>query len=835
MKKIIINFFLLSVLIFSITTFNNLSIDKVYAEDSIEWTKDTNMIADDLHSIIFSNNKYVAVGQGVVSISSDGLKWENIDIHIRSNLVKVIWTGEKYIAVGTGGTIIYSTDGLNWIQSDTGIDCTINDICVDNGRLVAVGQNTILSSLDGISWTKANIPNPAILQNEYKNISNKNFNIFSVTYENGNFIAYARIYKDRIIFISEDGVNWTEHSSVISTMQNVKKIFGYKGRYFLFGKEDSEPLILNSTDGENWSKNANFNGDFSNVSIEDAVIVENKIVAYGLRLTPGKSELIMIESVDGVNWDLKKCISISTNDIYDFCESKDSYVFVGMKRTILKINEKYDIEKNIQSGYLNYNDIIIFKEKYYLAGDYGVFKVSSDCNEWNDVKLTKPYDVKALASNNSSIIAVGSNGNISISKDGLLWDTMTIEKFTEFDDAVWNGEKYIAIGKYNPVNTSEFSGVIYTSADGVKWEKMDIGKCQSLNSITWNGKIFVATGAGGVILTSSDGVSWNKQESNIKYLTIYGITWGGSQFVGVAGQDLGYCTIIKSEDGVNWDTNVLKDKRRIYDAITYNGKEFIAVGYNGALIRSTDGQNWSDIWLDKNVKLNNILWDGNKYIVVGINGAMVYGNIINPDFNISYDKQVINSSDHFTVDSIPYTVNFDDNSKGARSWDWYMWDDNTNGWNWFAEGKNITKNISANGAAIKLVINKNSNYYIIKSFSVEPKPITVELNNKQIKFDNNPVEENGTILVQLRPIVEQLGLTVTWDVDTNTITLNNKTTKVLLKIGSNIAEVNDKEVTLACPVKIIGENTFIPVRFLSESLGAMVSWDELNRKVTISK
>ncbi|MGQ9532394.1 MAG: ABC transporter substrate-binding protein, partial [Desulfotomaculales bacterium] len=56
---------------------------------------------------------------------------------------------------------------------------------------------------------------------------------------------------------------------------------------------------------------------------------------------------------------------------------------------------------------------------------------------------------------------------------------------------------------------------------------------------------------------------------------------------------------------------------------------------------------------------------------------------------------------------------------------------------------------------------------------------------------------------------------------------------VRLTIGSNVAYVNDRPVTLDVPARIVRGRTLVPLRFVSEALGAQVAWDAAARLVSV--
>lgn len=119
-----------------------------------------------------------------------------------------------------------------------------------------------------------------------------------------------------------------------------------------------------------------------------------------------------------------------------------------------------------------------------------------------------------------------------------------------------------------------------------------------------------------------------------------------------------------------------------------------------------------------------------------------------------------------------------------------------------------------------------------------PKPIpTIEvlLNGNKIDFiDQKPIIDNGRTLVPLRAISEAMGATVDWNSATRTITLYSGSKKIVLTIDSKKATINGKDYNIEAPPKIINGRTIIPLRFISEAFGAQVSWNESSRTISIT-
>ena len=117
--------------------------------------------------------------------------------------------------------------------------------------------------------------------------------------------------------------------------------------------------------------------------------------------------------------------------------------------------------------------------------------------------------------------------------------------------------------------------------------------------------------------------------------------------------------------------------------------------------------------------------------------------------------------------------------------------------------------------------------------------ITVYYNARELSFDSaKPIIEKGRTLIPMRKIFEELGATVDWDHSTKTITANKDGKTIKLKIGSRTVNVNSLSglsynQTIVVAPKIYNAETMVPLRVVSESLGAKVEWNDEHRVINI--
>lgn len=97
-----------------------------------------------------------------------------------------------------------------------------------------------------------------------------------------------------------------------------------------------------------------------------------------------------------------------------------------------------------------------------------------------------------------------------------------------------------------------------------------------------------------------------------------------------------------------------------------------------------------------------------------------------------------------------------------------------------------------------------------------------------------PYIVNDRTLVPLRFVSETLGADVLWEDGWEYCYVNKGDKKIKITFGSADIEVNGKVVTYEAPVEVVEDRTMVPVRFISEELGYHVYWNEPNEAVVIT-
>lgn len=191
---------------------------------------------------------------------------------------------------------------------------------------------------------------------------------------------------------------------------------------------------------------------------------------------------------------------------------------------------------------------------------------------WTAQTSGTTQNLYAVASNSINLtVAVGANGTIITSPDGITWSAAVT----------------------SPATSNALYGVTYSSATG-----------------TW-----VAVGAAGTVLRSTDGLNWTAVTSNV-VTDLRGVTYGASAFVAVGSSG----TVLSSADGSTW-TSQVSPLAMDLKAVTY-GTQLVAVGAGGNVMTSTDAVTWTaSAATGTTSNLNAIVRGTLAYVSIGAAGT----------------------------------------------------------------------------------------------------------------------------------------------------------------------------------------------------------------------
>jgi hypothetical protein len=282
-----------------------------------------------LSAIAYGNSRFVAVsftGEDIPSailISSDGINWEADQSELRnSGLGGITYANGLFVTVG--GVVAISADGINWTQRGTG---TTNEyftgIAYGNGRFVAVAYSgTILTSTDAVNWVSSR--------------SGPSVALKSVVYGNGQFVAVGGDYNPAVnqnedtILTSPDGFNWIQRRSGLNDSVLNGVAYG-SGQFAAVGFADSSVgyagSILTSPDGINWTLRdlnggelfgvAYGGGHFIAVGNGGTILESGPIISLSMKRDSDSGRLsLSLEGPNGLNYTIQSSTDlISWQDV----------------------------------------------------------------------------------------------------------------------------------------------------------------------------------------------------------------------------------------------------------------------------------------------------------------------------------------------------------------------------------------------------------------------------------------------------------------------------------------------------------------------------------------
>ena len=113
-------------------------------------------------------------------------------------------------------------------------------------------------------------------------------------------------------------------------------------------------------------------------------------------------------------------------------------------------------------------------------------------------------------------------------------------------------------------------------------------------------------------------------------------------------------------------------------------------------------------------------------------------------------------------------------------------------------------------------------------------PVYVKFNGDILGFDEPPIIEDGSTLVPMRFLFEQMGAYVEWDSETQTATATLDNKALTFSIDNVNARINNKPAKMDVPARLVNGKTMVPLRFLSENMGYDVDWDADSRTAIVN-
>ena len=102
----------------------------------------------------------------------------------------------------------------------------------------------------------------------------------------------------------------------------------------------------------------------------------------------------------------------------------------------------------------------------------------------------------------------------------------------------------------------------------------------------------------------------------------------------------------------------------------------------------------------------------------------------------------------------------------------------------------------------------------------------IKVRGMNMNIDVPPVIKDGRTLIPVRAIMNGLGAEVAWDAEAQTVTITRDGKVIVINMTTGEATVDGLAVALDVPAHNINNRTFVPLRFIAQTLGDKVEYDE---------
>jgi hypothetical protein len=467
-----------------------------------------------VYSLLHDGRRFVAFGKRrffpeepvVVGYSLDGVSWRTQDLPFAMMGGKAVYAKGKYVVVGDEGKVLFSEGGANWTMRKLDTESYLVGVAYGAGVFVALSSDgTVFRSENGTRWSKTgSISDNTLLQSSL--LDSVSFS--GLAYVDGKFLALT---SSGSILASEDGIDW---ALAYPPLHEISKEERTGSPSFIgvvpfrrgFVALDGENTLWFSREGSSWEI-------LQYLPFKDQV----EGIASGndtLLILDEKGNLYA--SKNGTQWNRYRspCREEDKWNTLTYT-SKWGFVIYGQCGVFASkdgVSWSRMVEK-LPPGELSSFPIFPFTP-FFVCDGYLItvtqnknrvnrLWVSENGKEWKLTNLPDHSDLdlhprippfpKVLACGKETLALVGSSGFLYVSKNGVTWSKVDIDRNTYFTDVIHTGSEFIAVGT---------KGAIYSSPEGLSWTKEPSGTGRSLYGVTHRDGTAIAIGRWGVVLAS---------------------------------------------------------------------------------------------------------------------------------------------------------------------------------------------------------------------------------------------------------------------------------------------------------------------------------------------
>lgn len=289
-------------------------------------------------------------------------------------------------------------------------------------------------------------------------------------------------------------------------------------------------------------------------------------------------------------------------------------------------------------------DVLWTGNRFVIVGDSGTILTSQDGEAWKTATSGTRYGLRKAVLGDSLIVAVGDSGMVVSSRDGEAWTAQATVKTFNLKQVAFGGGRFVATADY--ISSRSYgalvsrdgrtwtesrvanyyyslawvkdrflaSGIreIYLSKDGETWETRPSQAFSAIKSWLHTGVRWVGMGMYGSVLLSEDGETFAPSHPVLTWRNLESVAWGRGLFVAVGEEG----EIVSSPDGQKWERAVSGTRAALYHVAEHDGL-WVAVGDTGTLLTSPDGRAWIKRATGSRKPIHGVTRCGSRWVATG--------------------------------------------------------------------------------------------------------------------------------------------------------------------------------------------------------------------------
>ncbi|AOZ91278.1 N-acetylmuramoyl-L-alanine amidase family protein [Paenibacillus crassostreae] len=112
----------------------------------------------------------------------------------------------------------------------------------------------------------------------------------------------------------------------------------------------------------------------------------------------------------------------------------------------------------------------------------------------------------------------------------------------------------------------------------------------------------------------------------------------------------------------------------------------------------------------------------------------------------------------------------------------------------------------------------------------------IVLDGNEITMPENVEIEavNGNVMIPIRVVVESLKFNVDWNQADQSVRIKQDAKDITLTVNKQEVLIDGEQITLMAPPQVKNKSVVVPLRFVSEQMGLLVSWDNIYKTVYLT-